>query len=466
MGAACCVATRDRTIQSGSTSEILHRNIRYSPTWSFRWDHRGRVAGEDTSINWFSDGNSRSDRLENKNESSYVSEDGSPLQNYQRNKWQKSPISEVTTGHMINSSSGAFIWLASASCLSNLSAPMQDMDPALRNISIYFKKCFHRCEHGTGEVKELAEPSAVSCPSLRTSSRSLPSTSLSVSPMPSQSHLTPSSSTPLRWPCHSSGHQLFRQVSDSRILGLKSPSNLFVPEERPVFPSWSNENGMRSCGGSSDNWSRPGFSELTGTSHMERWSFDSESFGFNGERLVRFSSRFSTSPVDLQTCGVCSKLLTEKSSWSAQKIIASNDLSVVSVLICGHVYHAECLESMTPEINKYDPACPICTFGEKQTLKLSEKALKAEMDLKARNKKSRNRIVDSDIDDDSIVFDHFRDRGRQSKGLRMDSSSSGRSSTGKPFLRKHFSFGSKSSKCMLDNPSRKKGFFWAKSSKE
>ncbi|KAJ1388608.1 Zinc finger, RING-type [Sesbania bispinosa] len=436
MGAACCVATRDRTIQSGSTSEILHRNIRYSPTWSFRWDHRGRVAGEDTSINWFSDGNSRSDRLENKNESSYVSEDGSPLQNYQRNKWQKSPISEVTAGHMINSSSDQSI---------------------SRNVSI---------DVSMEQVKELAEPSAVSCPSLRTSSRSLPSTSLSVSPMPSQSHLPPSSSTPLRWPCPSSGHQLFRQVSDSRILGLKSPSNLFVPEERPVFPSFSNENGMRSCGGSSDNWSRPGFSELTGTSHMERYSFDSESFGFNCERLVRSSSRFSTSPVDLQTCGVCSKLLTEKSSWSAQKIIASNDLSVVSVLICGHVYHAECLESMTPEINKYDPACPICTFGEKQTLKLSEKALKAEMDLKARNKKSRNRIVDSDIDDDSIVFDHFRDRGRQSKGPRMDSSSSGRSSTGKPFLRKHFSFGSKSSKCMLDNPTRKKGFFWAKSSKE
>lgn len=218
--------------------------------------------------------------------------------------------------------------------------------------------------------------------------------------------------------------------------------------------------GMR--GGSSDGWSIPGFSELMGTPHKERWSFDSESFGFNRERLVRSSSWFSASSVDLQSCGICSKLLAEKSSWSTQKIIASNDLSVVSVLICGHVYHAECLERMTSDINKYDPACPVCTFGEKQTMKLSAKALKAEMDLKARNNKSKNRNVDSDIDDDSVVFDGFK-----GKCPRNDSSSSRRSSFGKPFLRRHFSFGSKGPRSMLDNhPTRKKGFFWAKSSKE
>lgn len=106
MGAVCCVATRDKTIQSGPTSENWHRNVRCSPTWSLRWDHRGRVAGEDTSINWFSDGVSSNDRLENKNES-HVSEDGSPLQSYQRNRWQKSPISEGNARH-IKSFSGNF----------------------------------------------------------------------------------------------------------------------------------------------------------------------------------------------------------------------------------------------------------------------------------------------------------------------------------------------------------------------
>ncbi|WJX92935.1 hypothetical protein P8452_74514 [Trifolium repens] len=437
MGAACCVASRDKTIQSGQTGEIGHRNVRCSPTWSLRWDNRGRVAGEDTSINWFSDGVSSNDRLENKNES-HVSEDGSPLQNYQRNRWQKSPISDGTARHTKSFSDQSIS----------------------RNVSMA-----ERME----QVKELEESSAVLCPFPTKTSPTLSSTSLSISPLPPQSYLPPSSSTPLRWPSRSTGHQLSRQVSDSRIMGFKSHSNFYASEERPVFPSWSNEYGMHSGGGSSDYCSRPGFTELMGNSHMERWSFDSESFGFNCERLARFSNRVSTSPVDSQTCGVCSKLLTEKLSWSSQKIIANNDLSVVSVLICGHVYHAECLESLTPEINKYDPACPVCTFGEKQTRKLFEKALKAELDSKARNKYSRNQIVYNDLDDDDdfVVFDQFKDKRHQNKGFRMDSNSNKRSSSGKPFLSKHFSFGSKSSKSMLDNhPTRKKGFFWAKSSKE
>lgn len=438
MGAVCCVATKDKTIQSASPREILHRNIRYSPSWNFRWDHRGRVAGEDTPVTWFSNGISGNDGLENKNESSYASEDGSPLQNHQRSRWQKSPVSEGSARNVINSSSDQTI---------------------SRNVS--------RTMSIEQQVKEWAESSTVPCPYPTKLPHSLPSTSLSVSPLPSQSLPLPSSSTPSRWPSHSAGQQLSRQVSDSRILGFKTPSNFHVPDESPPFPSWSNESGMHSHGGSSENWSRPGFSELTSTSLKERWSFDSESFGFNSERLVRSSSQFSNSPVDLQTCGVCSKLLTEKASWGTQKIIANNDLSVVSVLICGHVYHAECLESLTPEIDKYDPSCPVCTFGERYIIKLSEKALKAEMHLKAICKKSRNRIVDSDINDDSVVHEHFREKESQGKGPRLDSSPSG-SSHGKPFLKRHFSFGSRSSKSMLDNqPTRKKkGFFWTKSSKE
>lgn len=311
-------------------------------------------------------------------------------------------------------------------------------------------------------------------------SLSIPSTSsLLASPLLSQGHLPPASSTPSRWPRHSPGHQLLRQVSDNQIPGFKSPDSYSiseerpdcysVSEERPVLPSWSNESARGSRGGSSDGWSMHAFSGLMASSRRERWSFDSESFGFNREKLTRSSSRFSTSPsVDLQTCGVCSKLLTEKSSWSGQKIIANNELSVVAVLTCGHVYHAECLENMTPEINKYDPACPVCTFGEKQTLKLSEKALRAEMDLKARNKRSRNRIVDSDLDGDSFVLDRLKSGERHGKGPKMGLSSSMKSSLGKPFLRRHFSFGgSKGSKSLSESQSvRKKGFFWAKSSKE
>ena len=106
MGSACCVAARENTIVSGSGSETLCRNMRYSPSWSFRWDNRGRVAGEETSINWFSDGVSRNDRVELKYESAYASEDGSPLEHLRRRTWQKSPPPEGTTNNLRTPSSG------------------------------------------------------------------------------------------------------------------------------------------------------------------------------------------------------------------------------------------------------------------------------------------------------------------------------------------------------------------------
>jgi hypothetical protein len=109
MGSACCVAARDKNIVSGPGGEILHRNIRYSPTWSFRWDNRGRVAGEDTSISWFSDGISRNDGSDIKYESTYTSEDGSPTESFQRHTWQKSPTSEGTAAHARTPASGKLL---------------------------------------------------------------------------------------------------------------------------------------------------------------------------------------------------------------------------------------------------------------------------------------------------------------------------------------------------------------------
>ncbi|KAK8568081.1 hypothetical protein V6N13_106022 [Hibiscus sabdariffa] len=358
MGAACCVASRDKTIVNGSGSEVLHRNIRYSPTWSFRWDNRGRVAGEDTSISWFSDAVSRTDGSEIKYESACASEDGISSESFQSRTWQKSPISEGTAGHV--------------------RTPASDQSIS-RNISV---------DVNLEQAKESVE-----------------------SPM---SHVHPTSSTISKWPLRSPGHHLLRQVSDNRILGLKSPNRYSVGEERLIMPSWSNGSTGGSRGGSSDGWSMHAFPELP-TSRRERWSFDNDTWGFHRERISKSSGWTSASPsVDPQTCGVCSKLLSEKSLWSTQKIIISNDLSVVAVLTCGHVYHAECLENMTSEIDKYDPACPICTLGEKKTHKLSEKAFKAEMDVKAKiSKKSRSRVVDSDMDVDPIVFNRMKSSGHE-----------------------------------------------------
>ncbi|KAJ6692728.1 hypothetical protein OIU79_014467 [Salix purpurea] len=314
------------------------------------------------------------------------------------------------------------------------------------------------------EQVESTESTAVLNLSPAKFSFSLPSTSsMSTSPLPSPSHFHPASSTP-RWPQHSPKHQLLKPVSDAPIPGMKSSKSIPVSEERPPIPSWSNGSTQGCHGESSDGWSMHAFSELMATSNRERWSCDNECLGFNHKK-TRSSGRNSAFPlVDLQTCGVCSKQLTEKSLWSSQKLIASNELSVVAVLTCGHVYHAECLEVLTPEIDKYDPACPFCILGEKQAFKLSQKALKTEMDLKARNKKLRSRVVDSDLDGDSIMFDRLKGGGQEGKGPRMGPSASMKSSLAKPFPRRHFSFGSKGSGSSTETHStKKKGFFWTRS---
>lgn len=278
-------------------------------------------------------------------------------------------------------------------------------------------------------------------------------------------------STPSRWAHRSPGHPLLRQVSDSQILGLKSPDNS-ISEGRPSFvlSTCSNDIAAGSHCGSSDGWSMRTFSELVASSQRERWSFDSEYLGSGRGKISGSSSRFSYSPsMDLQSCGACSKLLTERSTWSSQKFIASSDTSVVAVLVCGHAYHAECLETMTPEADRYDPACPICMagVGDKHLSKLSRKGLRAESEIKAKNHRiSRNRVVDSYFDGNCDVFDRQKDIEWRGKVSKMEPSSSGRSSFGKPFLRRHFSLGSKWTRSLSENDSARKKGFWARYRKD
>lgn len=123
MGSVCCVAARDKTIGVGSGSETQQRNIRHSPSWSFRWDHPARVVGEEVSLNSFSDGVSRNDRPEFKYESSYASEEGSPLEHFRRQTWKNSSVSEGSTRTVRTPTSGILqiyihlIFTSVSSCL-------------------------------------------------------------------------------------------------------------------------------------------------------------------------------------------------------------------------------------------------------------------------------------------------------------------------------------------------------------
>ncbi|XP_022896707.1 uncharacterized protein LOC111410541 [Olea europaea var. sylvestris] len=431
MGSACCVAARDSTITSGRPNETLQRHVCHSPSWSFLLDNRGRVAGEETSSNILLNGGGGDDRLDVKSattvETALASEEGSSLDSFRSLACRKSPVSDGNGGI--------------------LRFPSSDLSVSQNLV----------------ELKQPAESAALSYPSPVKLSPSAPSISpMSMSPLSSHSHMLPPNLTPSRWSRRSPGQQLLRQVSDSPIPEYKSREFSISEASSFVLPAWGYESTRGSNGGSSDGWSIPPFSELM-TTRKERWSFDSENSGISRDKITRSAGQNSGSPsFDLQSCGVCAKLLTERSLLGSQKIIATNELAMVAVLICGHVYHAECLEYMTPEINKYDPACPVCTFGEKRAMKMSEKAIKAELDSKAR-KRSRNRIVDSD---DLILFDHHKCGGHEGRGPKMSSSSSMKSSTGKPFLRRHFSFGMKGHKLSENHSARRKGFFWSKSSKE
>ncbi|KAF9626237.1 hypothetical protein IFM89_031364 [Coptis chinensis] len=59
-------------------------------------------------------------------------------------------------------------------------------------------------------------------------------------------------------------------------------------------------------------------------------------------------------------CGLCDRLLSQRSPWSSRRIVRSGDMPVTGILSCRHVFHADCLEQTTPKIQKHDPPCPVC----------------------------------------------------------------------------------------------------------
>ena len=98
-----------------------------------------------------------------------------------------------------------------------------------------------------------------------------------------------------------------------------------------------------------------------------RWSSASSyDLGIDGERfdiaehMDMESLRSPSRPVVEQKCGVCGKLLWQKSPWSSHRIMRGSDMPIAGVLPCSHVFHAECLEQVTPKTQIHDPPCPLC----------------------------------------------------------------------------------------------------------
>ncbi|KAL9245173.1 hypothetical protein vseg_018852 [Gypsophila vaccaria] len=421
MGSACCVAVRNTTLPAKSKNGETQRTGRYSPSWSCRWDNYRRVSGEiENSSRHFGESTSTDVRIEVKDgvdsDRGIISDGSSPLTNRGTTVSHKSPAYEGTN--------------------TNCTSPLGVSETCIASTR------FPKIKNTSDMPETSAAPMSYEFSVPSSSAFSTPSEHLC-----SQRQMLPPSSTPSRRARRSPGHQLFRQISDSKILGLKSPNSNSISEGRPSFVLSTLSNDL--AGGSSDGWSLRTFSELVASSQRERWSFDSERFGSGRLKFSGSSSRFSYSPsLDLQTCGACSKILSE--------------FSVVAVLHCGHVYHSECLETITAEAEKYDPVCPICTVGQKQFSKMCRKASKAEAELKMKFLKiSRNRVVDSYLDHetDGVELQKITGKGKLPK---MEPSSSSKMSFGKPFLKRHFPLGSKGSKSSHENQLDKRKGFWSR----
>lgn len=406
MGATCCVAAKSKPVLDESNGVTARMSTRFSPLWNVQWDNRGRVAGEETAIRWFADMSSRESQLGN------ISEERTP-ENFQSHACSRPQLPQE----------GIYV--------SDFRSPNSDAS-ICRSISL--------------EGEDAANFQAAS-----DRSPMMPSiSSVSTSPLPTGDHLFHAGSTPVRLTCKIPENNLYRQATDERMKGFRSPG-IDGEKPSPMRPGWTYHSARGSHDGSSDSCSIP---EYLAYSHREGWSVDSLSLGLNnGDTITRSNSRHYSSPCShIKICGACSKLLSDKSSFGSQKVMPTNELAVVAVMVCGHVYHAECLERMTLEVSKYDPACPVCTFGEPQAMKLFEKAIKAEMEFRLKHsKRSRSRIVDSEFESIRV--------GNVGKGVKIDSSSGMRSS----FLKRHFSLGSKGNKPLPESQSsKKKAFSWAR----
>lgn len=69
--------------------------------------------------------------------------------------------------------------------------------------------------------------------------------------------------------------------------------------------------------------------------------------------------------VSVQACSICSRSLTQRSPWASSRVMGFHECNVVGVLVCGHTYHTECLEQITPDSSRQDPSCPRCSSSEK-----------------------------------------------------------------------------------------------------
>jgi len=424
MGANCCIAAKQRPQPCVTPVEVsAYRSIRHSPSWSFRWNNRTHIEDIMEIPTYFSTHSSGSIRPETKSGSIAPTEGfsngGSPSDLFHQVKWHKS---EKKMGPSKVAQSDT---QADRSTASNSSPEAKLCRKSLDTVSVASDTKTTNSVASTTPVVSRADPSS------------------------SRGHSLAMDPDSVRKARRSPGYQLYRQVSDSKIPSLRSLNESSSPEGRPSSSMLSVCSNDLSAAGShcesSDGWSMRTFSEMVASSQRERWSVDSEILGSVSSKMSPSSaSNPTTVSPDQEVCKLCLKLL-KGSAWNA------HDLGVVAVLLCGHVYHADCLDSLTPEAEKYDPPCPVCIHGEQCSVKLFGK-----LESKIKNKIQSNVKVDGDLDGNS------KRQKKSSREPRLGTSNSMKGSFSRPFLRRHFSVGSRPPRLVSESESTRKKGFWAR----
>ncbi|RLM93368.1 hypothetical protein C2845_PM08G09150 [Panicum miliaceum] len=427
MGANCCIAAKERTQPCMAPIEVSTYRVRHSPSWSFRWDNRTHI--EDIMENTMVFPNQSSGNVQPEVKNGFIApteghnSGDSRSDVFRRVKWQKSDKKME---------------------VSKLSKVDPGVDQSTANDL-------------SPEAKSCKSPSIVTVASDAKTLKSHPSTTTPVlqedSEGPSSCHSIRMDPNSTRKALQSSGGQLYTQISVGSNPSLKPLGENSSAERRlsnSMLSACSNDMFTgQSQGETSDGWSTRTPSELVAISQGDRWSVDNELFGFITSKgsFSNASHPTALSP-DQEVCRLCSRLLKERSSWNG------HELAVVAVLFCGHAYHANCLDSITAESEKYDPPCPVCTHGETITAKLFGKT-----ELKVKNKASKN-MADNDLDRSS------KHQKKVKREPRLVTSSSMKDTFSRPFLRRQFSTGSRPPTPVLGSePTRKKGF-WSRNWRE
>ncbi|KAF8398621.1 hypothetical protein HHK36_017552 [Tetracentron sinense] len=139
--------------------------------------------------------------------------------------------------------------------------------------------------------------------------------------------------SPLHWPDNSSSieHKFHKTFTELQNM-----------ETSPDPSSSSRREGFR--------WSNASSYDL---------GLDGESFDV-AEHLDLENLRSPKCSTGDQKCGLCGRLLWQKSPWSSYRIVRSGDMPIAGVLPCSHIFHVECLEQTTPKMQIHDPPCPVC----------------------------------------------------------------------------------------------------------